>query len=349
VSKPTDTINLTGNYEASLAQLGKQLGADKIRRMVFKNMYGRHKRPRSKKEIAQSIGIDGSKLQQVQNALTYLEKYHFIEKIANIGRVGDGSRVLYQKIESLRGHVSEIEKLADDKTRREKLIAQIRNVETTVSPRKRATKTKLKKKKTLTVLFLTSNPDPSSNLRTDVEFARVQRAIRASRYRENVKLEHRPAADIQTILDGMNELRPEVVHFSGHGNTEGVIFDDNSIPEYETDEPEDFSTRGDYELIAKALSSTDFAPKLLILNSCLSSFGARILSEHVEFVVTMDLPISDIAASVFSPQLYSALASGQSLKSAFSQAVLAVEMAVIEDVDIPSLTGSRDPAGAIFV
>jgi hypothetical protein len=47
--------------------------------------------------------------------------------------------------------------------------------------------------------------------------------------------------------------------------------------------------------------------------------------------------ITDIAASVFAPQFYAAIASGQSVKSAFEQGKIAVEAASISEKDTPEL------------
>lgn len=350
MSKPTDVINLTGNYAASLAQLAKKLGTDVVRRDVFKNMYGKHRKPRSADQIRAAVGVDKKRMQQVRNALAYLEQHHFIEKVPNDGSVQDGSRSLYRKIDSLRGHVKEIIKLADDKEKREALEAKAIGATPIVDRPARISRRRLQKKKTLTVLFLTSNPTPSSNLRTGVEFSRVQEAIRRSRYRDNVKIEHRPAANIQTVIDGLNDIRPDILHYSGHSDEAGLVLDDQSIPKYVIEgEEDDFSQHTDYELIAKALGATDFPPKLLVLNSCYSSHALKSLSGLTSSTITMDLPVSDVAAAVFSPQLYSALASGQSLEKAFSQALIAVEVAIIEDIEIPKLHGDARAKSAKFV
>lgn len=350
MSKSTDVINLTAHNAASLAHLAKKLGTDVVRRSVLRNMYGRHKKPRSASQICAALKIEKQKMQSVRNALAYLEQHHFIEKIANDGSVSDGSRSLYRKVDGLRGHINQIIKLADNKEKQEQLAASAKGTVVIKEQPKRVTRSKLRRKKTLSVLFLTSNPIPGSSLRTDVEVSRVQEAILRSRYRDNVKIEHRPAANLQTIIDGLNGLRPDVLHYSGHGDKLGLVLDDQSIPEFQIDgEEEDFSLHTAYELIAKALAATDYPPKLVVLNSCLSLNALGDLNGLAGATITMELPVTDVAAAVFSPQLYSALASGQSLEKAFMQAQLAVEMAVIDDVEIPKLHGDNKARTSKFV
>jgi hypothetical protein len=47
--------------------------------------------------------------------------------------------------------------------------------------------------------------------------------------------------------------------------------------------------------------------------------------------------VSDIAATAFAVKFYAAIASGQSVKAAFAQGKLAVEVASIGEVDTPEM------------
>lgn len=125
----------------------------------------------------------------------------------------------------------------------------------------------------LRVLYLTANPDvvevtttaPDGTvtttgtwLRVDREFREVQRALRGAKYRDLVELEHRPAASARDLLDAINDIRPHVVHFSGHGWDGGVVLDDDSL---ESTDGHDL----DFALLAKALSATTSPPRLVVL------------------------------------------------------------------------------------
>jgi hypothetical protein len=79
----------------------------------------------------------------------------------------------------------------------------------------------------LRVLYLTASP-PSLDLdplRVDSEVNNVLKALRAARHKDLVELHHRPAATVGDLVDGLNDHRPHVVHFSGHAD--GACF---SIP-----------------------------------------------------------------------------------------------------------------------
>jgi hypothetical protein len=343
VNKRTAVVDISGNFEESLIQFSRHLGTDRTRRAVFDQIYGKGTKAKSKRQIMATLNIPDSKAQQVQNALEELSRHHLISKIENDGSVKDGSRFLYGKEETVRANRDKIKKFADNKTLADRTPTKRRPAISSVSIVRSITDSELKKKKQLVVLFLTSNPVPESSLRVDGEVRKVQEAIRGSKFRGNVRVEYRPAADVNSILDGLNDLSPQIVHFSGHGDQTGLVTDDGSILGAS-------DTSLSYCQLAKALAATDIPPSLLVLNSCWGSKGQKALSPVVQFLVSMNAPISDLAASVFAPRFYAAIASGQSIKSSFDQAALAVEMASISEAHTLELTSAsgKDPAKVVL-
>jgi hypothetical protein len=174
----------------------------------------------------------------------------------------------------------------------------------------------------LRVLYLTANPD--MNLRTDMEVRQVQQALRGAKYRDLVDVEQRPAATFQDLLDGLNDLRPHVVHFSGHAGGKALVMDSGDLTGGAAREVT-------FELLVKALAATDSPPTLLVLNACDTLAGAEVILPTVPVVVAMSDAVLDIAAIVFAQQFYAALASAQSVGSAFKQAQVAIDAAMIED------------------
>lgn len=336
----TPVLDISGNYEESLIQFSRHLGTEKIRRAVFLCIYGRGTKPKSKKMIMESLGYSPAKGQQVQNALDQLSKHHLIAKSENNGEVKDGSRYLYGKEEAVRANRDKIIRFSDDKPLAKRTETKRRAPVANLPISKAVRSVSLRKKKKLVVLFLTSNPDPAYPLRVDAEMRRVQDAIRGSKFRDNVKIEYRPAADLSSLLDGLNDLHPHVIHFSGHGDPDGLITDTGKVSSKNSDHGEHLS----YDLLAKALTATDFSPHVLVLNSCWGSRGIKALKPAVKFLISMNAPISDLAAATFAPRLYAALSSGQSIKSSFDQAILAVEAASISDATTPELYSQEDPS-----
>jgi hypothetical protein len=141
----------------------------------------------------------------------------------------------------------------------------------------------------LRVLYLTSNPEAVEReivapdgtvtregtwLRTDAEVRGVQQMLARSKYRHLVDLSHRPAATPYDLLDAINDVRPHVIHFSGHGWSHGLLMDNGSV-----ESPEGHEL--DFELLAKLLAATTTPPTLLVLNACETEQSSRPVDEDL--------------------------------------------------------------------
>jgi hypothetical protein len=180
----------------------------------------------------------------------------------------------------------------------------------------------------LRVLYLTSNPlidNPDEILRVDAEVARVHRAVRGALHREYLKIDHRPAANPDDLLDGLNDLRPHVVHFSGHGGGGSIVMDNSDVVD---PRPIDLTLKQ----LGRAIGTIDRPPALVVLNACDTvDTVADNLLPVVSVVIAMSDSVSDEASALFAARFYAAIASGLSIKKAFDQAQLAVELGGLED------------------
>jgi len=187
----------------------------------------------------------------------------------------------------------------------------------------------------LRVLYLTANP--GLDLRTETEVRQVQQALRGAKYRDLVTIEQRPAATFQDLLDGLNDVRPHVIHFSGHAGGASVLMDTGAIDG-------GAGQQVPFDLLVKALDATDSPPTLLVLNACDTLNGAEIILPAVPVVIAMSDNVLDVAAILFAQQFYAALAGGQSVGSAMKQAKVVVEAALIDDdaSELPQITARDD-------
>jgi hypothetical protein len=187
----------------------------------------------------------------------------------------------------------------------------------------------------LRVLYLTANPE--MDLRTEVEVRQVQDAVRKAKYRDLVEIAYRPAATPEDLLDGLNDIRPHIVHLSGHGGEGMVVFDNASVT----------TPRGrmvTLDRLARGLAATDSPPRLLLLTACDTLARAAVLLESVPVVIAMTTNISDVAAIVFATRFYAALASGQPVSVAVKQGRVAVEFTGLEESWTPNLLARNDVA-----
>lgn len=328
----TAVVNISGDFEESLVQFARHLGTNQIRRKLFLAIYGRGDKPKSKRELMALSGIErkGTNEQQAQNELDHLAKHHLIVKSRSDKRLDDGSRNQYAKDPTVRANKDRIIRLADNPVLAARIPTKRQPRGETSSSLKRVSRAALRKRKMLKVLYLESNADRKSPLRTDVEVRRVQDAIRASRFRDSVTVEYRPAADLRSLIEGLNDIRPTVVHFSGHSDVVALSSDNQDI---ENPGAIDIS----YVTFARALKATDSPPQVVVLNSCESISSQTDILSTTGILIGMNAPISDIAAATFAPNFYAALASGQSVRAAYEQARIMVEQVSIGEDQIIEL------------
>ena len=263
----TSVVDWSGNYEENCIQLGRHLGKNKIRRKLFESIYGRGSKPRSKKQMMAAVGLNASHGQQAQNQLDYLARYGLIVRDDNDGSVEDGSHYVYSKESNVRAHRKNIVKYGD-KPALAKGVPTKRNPAVKAVSVRTVTRNILRRRKQLNVLYSTANPDAKSPLRVDAEMRQVQEAVRGSRLRDNIALHYRPAANLKSIMDGLNDLAPGIVHFSGHGYSGGIAVDHAKVKR-----PSGKIVT--FELLAKAIAAVDTPPQVIVLNSCHSAGAKR--------------------------------------------------------------------------
>ncbi len=189
------------------------------------------------------------------------------------------------------------------------------------------------KPEVLRVLYLTANPE--MDLRTEVEVRDVQQAVKRALHRDLIDVQYRPAATPEDLLDGLNDVRPHVVHFSGHAGDASVLFDNASV-----ETPEGRAVP--FELLARAVGATAQPPTLLVLNGCDTLDGAEVLLEATPVVVAMATEISDLAASAFAARFYAAVASAQPVGAALRQGAVALDFMGLDEGWKPELLTRDD-------
>lgn len=324
-------VNAVADYLSNLPEqlteaarfIGKK-GTKK--RKVFEAVYHGAKSVKGVVELADTTGLTEKEVVDAGKALSD-------HQLLTPKKV-DG-RMAYQKIPFFSRNKSKIIKLADDRKKLER-VATKRNV-AIVSSKKginevRFSTPERRGRKRLRIAFLTTNPD--ADLRTDNEARQVTQAILRSNFRDQVELKVFPAARFSDLLDALNEFRPNVVHFSGHGGAESIVFDDG-------DALEPSSLTVDFSVLADTLKSTDAPPKLVVLNACSTLDGSDILLQASQYVIAMSDDILDASATIFATQFYSALAGNQPIGKALKQGCLILKATGQKDNDLPHII-SRD-------
>jgi len=180
----------------------------------------------------------------------------------------------------------------------------------------------------ITVLFFATNPKNTDRLRLDEEYRSILEMIRKSEHRDSISFESRWAVRSSDILQAINELNPDVIHFSGHGADTSELVLENP------DGSAKFVTK---EAITQTIMTSSDKIHLIIFNTCFSDEQAQSIKEYVDAAIGMTTSISDNGASVFAAQFYSSLGFGLSLKKAFEQAKAALSLESPTEKNIPVL------------
>jgi len=168
----------------------------------------------------------------------------------------------------------------------------------------------------ITVLILTAEPSGETRLRIDRELREIQEQVRSSELRDSIVFEYRHAARLGDLIQHLNETEPDVIHFSGHGSSNGLAL------HAEDDTTKELSN----QQLEQVLGVAPKPLKLVVFNSCNSAEQARVAVRHAAAAIGTQASIGDEVARVFAGQLYNSLGFGRSLGLALRQALLYVEM-----------------------
>jgi hypothetical protein len=178
------------------------------------------------------------------------------------------------------------------------------------------------------ILFISANPSGTQRLSLDEEFRGVTEKIRSSKYRDAFEMRCAPAARADDLLFHLNDYRPHIVHFSGHGEAaEGLaLLDRDGRPKL---------VGGD--ALAQLFATLRDDIRLVVLNACWSKAQAAAIAETIECVIGMRTSILDESAILFAETFYLALGFGRSVQNAFDQARARVMMENARQADIPEI------------
>lgn len=172
-------------------------------------------------------------------------------------------------------------------------------------------------KSKIRILFLSANPDSTTQLRVVEECNAIDSRIQASQYRDQFGLEQRHAVSLLELQAHLLRFKPSIVHFSGHGSEKGSLVFENAEGEPEESSPRALSALFKIMNEATVNTNSEGQIRVVVLNACYSQDQARAIAQHVDCVVGISDAIKDKSATNFAASFYQALAYGRSVKTAF--------------------------------
>lgn len=185
-----------------------------------------------------------------------------------------------------------------------------------------------------TILILAANPKGTSRLRLDEEVRKIEQALERAKKRDRFKLVQKWAVTDDDLRRALLDHEPEIVHFSGHGaGKRGLVF------EGDVGESQPISGESLADLFRLCASHL----KCVVLNACFSQAQAKIISQHINYVIGMEQEIGDEAAIKFALGFYDALGAGREIKDAYNFGCNAIDLKSIPENLTPVLIDNLKP------
>ncbi|MBB4636887.1 CHAT domain-containing protein [Longimicrobium terrae] len=179
------------------------------------------------------------------------------------------------------------------------------------------------------VLFLAADPfRDGAQLELEQEMRAIRRALQRGSAHDTLELESNFATRTGDLQLALLTYRPHIVHFSGHGGKDGVIYLSGA---------EGNPAAVGKAALARLFSLLDSGVRVVVLNACHTHSVVEALRDMVDFAIGTNRAISDVAAIDFSRAFYTALASGAGVQQAFDLGVNQLELDGSYDADVPVL------------
>lgn len=172
----------------------------------------------------------------------------------------------------------------------------------------------------------------STRLRLDEEVREIERGLHSATLGGRFELHQKWAVRASEIQSHLLRVRPQILHFSGHGSPQSAIV-------LQGDDGRSRPVAG--SVIARLLGQFGHHLQCVVLNACYSEEQARAISEHIDCIVGMATAVADRAAIRFAAVFYESLASGCNVQEAYRMGCSDIEVNEMGQSVVPQLVAVR--------
>lgn len=177
------------------------------------------------------------------------------------------------------------------------------------------------------ILVLAANPKDTTSIRLTEEVREIEESLKRSQNRSQFILQTKWAVRPRDLLRAMTEFQPNIVHFCGHGEAEGIALENND---------------GNLQIINKVALAGLFKSftgqvECVLLNACHSISQAEAIGQYINYVIGMEQEIQDKDAIDFAVSFYDTLGSGANYESAYELGCVAMQLVGAPENLLPSL------------
>lgn len=167
------------------------------------------------------------------------------------------------------------------------------------------------------ILFLTADPTDASHLRLGQESREIHEKLQIAKLRDSFGFNQRHAVRVPDFIQALLDTNPRIVHFSGHGRTDGALCFEDELGRMHPVDPDALSAT--FELFANQV-------ECVVLNACYSEKQAKAIAKHIQYVVGMNQAINDKAAIGFAVGFYQAIGAGKSFDDAYKLGCASIKL-----------------------
>jgi TPR repeat protein len=196
------------------------------------------------------------------------------------------------------------------------------------------------------VLFFSADPSLGRPGGVPLELANemreIQEHVKRARYGHRLQLEAHGAARADDLLDFLEHTDASVVHFSGHGESRGIV-----LVGRDGCSPHPVSAPA----LRRVFREYHGTVRLVVLSACSSHQEAQAVADVVGCAIGTTSAISDDAATTFNSWFYRSIGNGHSVQRSFEIACMRLEVDRVPEQEYPKIFHRKgvDPADLVLV
>lgn len=181
------------------------------------------------------------------------------------------------------------------------------------------------------ILMLSSSPSGQAKLNLEKEHLKI--SVKIQDKLEKISLNYRQAVDKTEFREFTETYRPDILHFSGHGE-KGRMDGGLILQNDDKNGSEVLSGRALGFLFQYFIQTRNLPIKAVVLNACFSGEQAEAIAQYVPYVIGTTIDIGDTLAIAFSTGYYYYLAEqGPKFEEAFQSGRIAAIIEGAEESD----------------
>lgn len=166
------------------------------------------------------------------------------------------------------------------------------------------------------ILFLAADPSDESRLRLFQELRDIKATLQIAKS-DKYQLEQQESVRVGDITQAIFDIQPQIIHFSGHGKSTGELCFENEVGKVQPVKPDALAAM--FKLFKQQVNC-------VVLNACYSEIQAKVIAQHIPFVIGMNDAIGDKAAIAFAVGFYKALVANRSIEDAYQFGCVEIQL-----------------------